>query len=207
MSGHCAGLVRVLLGLGMAGGVIACHEGSTNGPHDGASAIDAIDAPPQPCWLDTYTPAGTVTLGTGATQYMPMPDMVPLEYGSQDGFDIPVNAQITGLLGGNPSNPLDPSNPRTRFHGFFTDGSPINPGNCGIRIGYQADGTMAHGSAILFDTSLQMCDLFGLQVHIVVEIIDSAGHYATDQKDVICEPPPGWMMGSCSGSGSGSGSG
>jgi hypothetical protein len=152
-----------------------------------------------PCWLDTYTPGGSVELGTGELQFTPMGDQVALEYGSQLGFDIPVNSRITGMLPGNPSDPLDPNNPRTRFHGYFMDtGAAINPGRCGIRLGYVPSSAstfdLVHGGAILFDTSLTGTDLFGRQVLVVLEVIDSAGNYATTQKVVTCEPPPGWPM-------------
>ena len=180
-------------------GAIGCGNNAST-PDDAVDASILIDSPmSSPCWLDAHTPGGTVQLGTGTFQYTPMADHVALEFGTQLGFDIPVHAEMTGLLPGNPKDTLDPSNPRTRFHGFFVDtGESINPGRCGMRLAYVPAAGSAYdllrGSAILFDVTLTEADLFGREVRVVVEVIDSNANYAMDEKIVICDPPPGWPM-------------
>jgi hypothetical protein len=193
---------------------VGCGSGGGNAPHDSVP----IDTAPQPCWLDTYTPGGSVELGTGIVQYMPMPDTIELEYGTQVvGYDMPVSAQITGLVPGNANDPTDPANPRTRFHGFFYDTPtacgpgntcatgqqcvsgnclvPVNAGKCGARLGYvPASGStttynLARSLAIPFDSSLKYADVQGRKILVVVEIIDSQGLYATAQKLVTCSAP------------------
>ena len=190
---------RIYVAIVLLSSVLGCgDDGPSTTPMPDSSTDVSIDAPMSaPCWFDTYTPAGTIALGTG-NDYVPMGDHVNLEYGSQNGFHIPVHARITGLAPGNPTDPLDEGNPRTRFHGFFVaTGEPVNPGRCGIRLGYVPNGgafDLARGSAILFDTALTGVDLFGIQVRVVVEIIDASGNYAIDEKVVTCDPPIGWSM-------------
>ena len=195
MTEHC----RYVLLLGFVG-LAACGHGSPNATGDGGDDGQPVDSRMStPCWLDTYTPGGAVQLGTGATTFIAMPDNIELEYGTQNGFDIPVNAQMTGLMPGTPNDPLDPNNPRTRFHGYFVDtGVLANPGRCGVRLGYAPSTggwySMVHGSSVVFDPALTGKDLFGRQVRVVLEVIDGAGNYATTEKIVTCQPPPGWTM-------------
>src|SRR5262249_29652407 len=132
-----------------------CHKG-------GGETIDAPVMEPDggmtgPCWpADGTQPRGTIELGTGTTTYMSMPGQLELEYGTQGGFDIQVNAKMSGLQPGNPAVILDPSNPRTRFRGFYVDtGGPINNGLCPFRLGYvPAGGDMyvfPMGARLLYD--------------------------------------------------------
>jgi hypothetical protein len=154
-----------------------------------------IDAPPAgPCWpFDTATPGGSIQLGTGDS-FVAMPDEVKVHFGTQLGYDIPVNARVTGMVPGNPNDVLDPINPRTRFRAFFVDtGEPINPAVCPIRIAYEqkpsGDFDLSFASAVLFEVGLPEDQIFGRQVRVVVEIIDNNKLYATDEKVVTCRPP------------------
>lgn len=189
--------MRRLIFCVVLGGAIGCGGPASHADDGGDDVADAsIDSPKsRPCWLDTYTPAGSIKLGTGANQYIPMPDHIALEFGTQLGYDIPVHAEMMGLMPGNPIDTLDPANPHTRFHGFFVDtGDPVNPGRCGTSLGYKpaAGGAfdLVTGAAVIFDNSLTATDLMGRQVRVVVEIIDAAGNYATDEKIVTCDIPP-----------------
>ena len=154
-------------------------------------------------------------LGTGVSTYEPMPDMVALEYGTQAaGYDLPVHAKISGLAPGNPLDALERGNPWTRFHVYCLDSSgscdatttctvpadcfggqcltPVNPGHCGSRIGYVASGSdyvLGHSLAMAFQNGLTQSDLQGKQVLVTVEVEDSAGHYAMDQKTVTLIAP------------------
>jgi hypothetical protein len=186
--------------------VLGCGDnhpahGPDGGPHGTGDA--ASDGPPTTtaCWDDVYTPAGSATLGTGMLGFQPLPASIELEYGTQSvAFDLPVNAHMDGLYPGDPGNILDLSNPRTRFHGYFVDtGVLANPGRCGTRIGYlPARGggpgfEMEIGAPLVFPESYTSTDLFNRQIHIVLEIIDAAGNYATDEGTVTMLQPPGWM--------------
>jgi hypothetical protein len=112
-------------------------------------------------------------------------------------FDLAVNAQMTGLVPGNPLDVLDPSNPHTRFRGFFVDtGESVYPavGPCGVRLAYMpvdaTTYTMVRGTPLPFDPIYTGTDLFGRQVHIILEIIDANMHYAIDERTVTLQPPP-----------------
>jgi hypothetical protein len=160
-----------------------------------------VDVPPSgPCWFDPpYNPAGSIVLGTGSMTFEPMPDMPNLEPPGQQvpSYDLAVNAQMTGLEPGNPIDPLDPHNPRTRFRGVFVDtGASIYPalGPCGVRVAYSpASGAtfeLSRGTPLVFDPALTGTDLFGREVRVTVEIIDANMHYAIDEKVVTLQPPP-----------------
>lgn len=180
--------------------VLGCGDNTRLAPIDAAEPPPEADAPPYVCWYDPpYTPGGTIKLGTGAVTFEPMPDMPQLEPPGMQipAFDLAVNAQITGLAPGNPNDPLDPGNPHTRFRGFFVDnGESVYPaiGPCGVRLGYVPAGsgtfTMARGTPLAFDPIYTGTDLFGRQVHIILEIIDANLNYAIDEKTVTLQPPP-----------------
>jgi hypothetical protein len=191
---------RVLIVVAFAG-VAACGGGNNAGQPDAPDEIDAaIDAPKAgPCWpVEGTTPGGTVQLGGGEGAFVPMGDEINVVYGSQSGFHIPVHARMTGMVPGNPTNVLDPMNPRTRFRAFFVDtGEPLNEGACPVRLAYQpatgAEFDLLRDSAVLFQVGLPEDEIFGREVRVVVELIDATGKYATEEKIVTCRAPPGWM--------------
>lgn len=170
-----------------------------------AAAPDAndapIDAPPGPCWpIDGTTPRGTIQLGAddeGA--FVPMPDELHVIFGPQGGFHMPVHARATSIAPGNPADIFDPGNPRTRFlASFAATGERITLSDCGIRLGYKpANGSaydLVYGHAVLFDVLLSESQVFDQQVRIVLEIIDSSGGYAKDEKVITTRAPVGWPM-------------
>jgi hypothetical protein len=182
--------------------LVACGDNyNPVGQPDADSGIDAQNLPHKWCWKDFYAYGGTLALGTGQP-FMQMPDPLPTHYGTQNGFDIPVNARITGLQPGNPSDPLDLANPHTRFRAYYVDtGAPIaTGGSCGISVGYAPSSTtpgayeLALPSAIEFPVGLPESEIFGRQVYVLAEIIDAAGYYAVEEKLVTLAPPPGWTM-------------
>jgi hypothetical protein len=186
----------------VAAALVACgddHTAATDGGTGAADAVDAVDAPTgaAPCWPDTLVvPRGQITLGTGYGEFEPMPDVLPLEYGSQDGFNLVAHARMTGFAPGDPHNILDPSNPRTRFRAFFADTNvPLDyHAGCPYRYGYvpSAGGgyEFARGLAVIFETCWRPQHLFGKRIRIEVEIEDSSGGYARDSKIVTVAPPP-----------------
>src|ERR1041384_5042298 len=94
----------------------------------GDAAICTASAEPSRCWPETaHRPQGSVVLGTGREAFEPMPEVLALEYGTQDGYDVAANVRMSGFAPGNPKNVLDPSNPRTRIRAFFADSDvPLN---------------------------------------------------------------------------------
>lgn len=186
----------VLLTLGAVLG--ACGD-------DVATATD--DAPLQdapgtkPCWeLVDPIARGVGILGTGYDRFEPLPTDLPLEFGSQNGFNVVANVQMRGLAPGNPDDIFDPSNPRTRILAFFADtGVPLRrSGTCPFRVGYKpVDGSTYEFSAgvpIIFDTCWRAEQLIGHQLRIKLEIFDSAGGYVTDERLVTAAAPtmPGY---------------
>ena len=162
--------------------------------------VGCDDAPdkPGPCWpIDDSRPGGTIQLGGGEGAFVPMPDVLPVVFGPQLGFHIPVHARISSMIPGNPKDVTDSSNPRTRFRAFFEDtGLPINEAACPVRIPYkQATATendLIRDSAVLFELGLPEDQVFGRRVHVIVEVIDDSGKYAKDEKTITCQKPIGW---------------
>ena len=176
--------------------LVGCGESSPSAVDAMADAPDAAKA--GPCWpIDGTTMAGTIQLGGGEGAFVPMPDNLPVVYGPQLGFHIPVHARISSMIPGNPADVLDPTNPRTRFRAFFEDtGLAINGVVCPIRLAYkQATATehdLLRDSAVLFEIGLPEDQIFGRRVHVMVEVIDSSGKYAKDEKTITCQKPIGW---------------
>jgi len=146
-------------------------------------------------------PRGTIELGTGVepSNYLKMPSQKPLEYGSQGGFDIQVNAKMTGLQPGNPSDILDPTNPRTRFHVEFADtGVAINRGVCPNRLAYVPVGNgefvLQMGTAILYEVCYGSQTILNRDLKVTLEIMDSDNGYAMVEQIVTPVAPvdPGW---------------
>jgi hypothetical protein len=169
---------------------------------DPATTPDAppeIDAPPGPCWPDgARTPRGTGVLGTGRNGFEPMPDMLPLEYGAQDGFMLIAHVRMTGFMPGNPADILDPSNPRTRIHAYFDETNvPLNfYAHCPFRNPYVPSGGEYHlieAAPVIFETCWRSEHLFGKRIRIEMELLDGDGvGYATDTKIVTAAPPIGF---------------
>lgn len=164
----------------------------------GASGTDAaIDAyVPGPCWPEgPTTPHGNVVLGTGYTAYEPMPANLVLEYGVQDGYNFIANVRMSGFDPGNPSDVLDPKNPRTRIRAYFEDGNiPLNfYASCPVRLSYIDAGggeyVMQSGIPIIFETCWRSDNLIGKRIRIDLELADAQGRVAVDSKIVTAAPP------------------
>jgi hypothetical protein len=193
-------LAGPLLRVAVAVAALGACRGDEPGVEDGGPARDGpvADAGPRgPCWpVEGSTPRGSVVLGTGS-EFSPMPDELALVFGQQGGFHVEVHARMDGLVAGNRADIFDPINPRTRFRVFFVDtGEPIDPSVCPIRLAYEpVDGggfDLVHGHAVQFSTSLGPEEVFGRDVRVVVEVLDSTGGYATDEKVITCVEPSGW---------------
>jgi hypothetical protein len=166
----------------------------------GALAGCASEASPPdasgPCWPATVGPAkGTATLGTGRAAFEDMPDMLPLEYGVQAGFDLVANVRMSGLDPGDPASILAPTNPRTRIRAFFADTNvPLNyEANCPFRTAYVPSGTgdyqLTMGVAVIFETCWRSDRLIGQRIRVDLELEDDTGGYTADSKTVTAAAP------------------
>ncbi|MDB4959315.1 MAG: hypothetical protein JWO36_6884 [Myxococcales bacterium] len=153
-----------------------------------------IDAAPQNCWpVETSTPKGSVDLGTGDTAFEAMPDQLALVYGEQGGFHIPARSRIHGLEPGDPVDIANPTNPRTRFIAYFENGDPNTNVKCGVRLGYgTVAGDYTIANRVMFDPVLGPGALFNKRFRVTLEVIDSTGGYAMDEKMITALPPIGW---------------
>jgi hypothetical protein len=170
--------------------VAACGD-SSSGPPD--AFVDT-----GPCWpVDTSVAGGAIALGTG-DPYAALPDEVRLQYYQRgDLFFVSLTARVSAIEPGNMNDVGDPINPRTRFRGYWVDtGEMITPlpRTCPIRIGYRPSaepGTfeLSGKSGVEFPSGLKGSQLFGRQIRLEVEIIDSAHSYARDEKIVTVREP------------------
>ena len=161
---------------------VACHDHTPPKPDT-----------PGPCWsLDGTTPGGTVQIGTGDMQFMPLPSELPFLYGNQGGLELVVRSRITGMDPGNATDFLDPKNPKTRFSAIMFDGTVVAP-PCSLRYGYTARGDGSYdlvSSGLVEFLPLELGQrAYNTQMTLIVEVIDSAGLYAKNQGDVIVRPP------------------
>lgn len=162
----------------------------------------AIDTPPEytgPCWPEGPMPAtqASATLGTGRGGFEPMPDVLPIEWGFQDGFMFITSVRMRGVDPGDPKDALNPFNPRTRIRAFFADtGVPLNRGSyCPFRTGYVDVGNgeyeIVQEIGVVFETCWRSDRLIGKQFRIELEITDYAGatFVASDTKIVTAGEP------------------
>ncbi|CAN5129086.1 hypothetical protein BH11MYX1_BH11MYX1_45880 [soil metagenome] len=187
-------LVHVCIALAL---LAACDKSNTGVHGDGG--VDT--APPGPCWpYETSAPKGEIELGTGddgSPTFAPMPDDIALEFGPQNGFDIPTRTRIRGLDPGDPTNILNSTNPRTRLRIFLANGNLADQyGTCPNRLGYTDDGagafTIQGNLRVMFFECFATSQLFEQQFRLQAEVIDSTGGYAKVEKLVTVHAPAGW---------------
>jgi hypothetical protein len=151
------------------------------------------------CWpIGKTTPNGTQQLGIGTGDFIPMPDEVNLEYGTQGGFDVPTRGLITGLNPGDPTNVLDPSNPKSEYHAYLMNGQlAYDNGPCPTTLGYipnpAGEGYLSPSTfQARFFECMGPAQLFYKQFMVQGQVIDSTGGYAMAEKVVTVLPPVGW---------------
>lgn len=179
--------------------LVGCGDRGATSLADADADPDVDAPPPGPCWDPAAAmPMGQATLGTGWGQFEPMPTDLPLEYGSQAGFNVVVNVQMRGFVPGNPNDVFDPTNPRTRILSYFADdGRPLNKtANCPYRKGYRAVDAntyeMGTGVPLIFDTCWRAEHLIGRQLRIKLELLDSTNGFTTDERVVTMVEPAEW---------------
>lgn len=188
---NVAGLTGILAGV-LA---IGCGSPHPTNPEPDAMVCEA-DAS---CWPDDgTTQVGWATLGTGRNGFEAMPTMLPIEYGTQDGFDLVANVKMDGLLPGNPDDYSDTCNSRTRIRAYFADTNvPLNySATCPYHLGYRpsADGhyELAEGIGIVFETCWRAQHLIGKQVRIDLQLVDHDDNFATSSVTVTLAAPTGF---------------
>lgn len=193
--------VRAVLGVLATTLSVGCNGDDTSnmGTPDASVEVDAGMTSTN-CWPEDLvrTPQGSAVLGTGRDSYMDMPEVLPLEYGTQDGFNLVAHVRMTGFAPGNPADILDPKNPRTRILSYFVENNvPLNAkARCPFRNGYvDAPGggyELSEGVAVIFDTCWRSEHLIGKQIRIELELMDQNGGYTTDTKIVTAGAPEGF---------------
>jgi hypothetical protein len=146
--------------------------------------------------VESSRPAGEIELGTGIDGFEPMPDALPFILGTQGGTFLVLHARMRGLEPGNPEDLLDPDNPRTRFSGILFDGTVVGR-ECPSTTAYQPAAEAGTFERQQWD-QLEFLPFalgegaFDTTVRLRVEVIDSLGRYASDEKDVLCRAPDDW---------------
>jgi hypothetical protein len=182
-------LRATVVALAVASGVAGC---------DGASVPSDAEPDVAECWFtEPRYPQGSVALGVGRDAFQPMPDPLPLEFGSQLGFMFVVSVNMQGFSPGDPANILASANPRTRLRAFFDASNvPLNrDATCPFRTPYRAAPQGGHVPVdlfpIVFDTCWRSAHLFGQRIRIELEMLDARGGYASQTRVVTASPPVG----------------
>lgn len=193
-----AAMWRIVIPAAVA--LVGCGDDPAGGMVDAGTdaGVDAPRPPAGPCWLEQpRTPQGSAVLGTGREGFEPMPEVLPLGYGAQDGFMLFAHVRMNGFTPGNPADILDPANPRTRIRAYFHETNvPLNyyAGPCAFRIAYtpmgNGDYQLLEAVPIIFETCWRSEHLFGKKIRVELELLDSTG-YTTDVKVVTAAPPTG----------------
>ena len=184
----------------LAAGLIAC--GSSDDPDvsldaSGAerdASAGAADAAYDPsCFPDRdAVPGGQIDVGRPAPfeAFLDNDDLT-LVIGPQGGVHIDIQARMSGLVPGDPDNPVSEDNPYTRFFAYDQDEVQVSAIPCAFRIAYTDDGeglSLDH-DVVLFLKNEHVAPAtaerrIGQTWRIGVEIVDAQGRYASDFHDV-----------------------
>lgn len=148
-----------------------------------------------PCWPITAKPGGAVEVGTGDIAFEPMPDVLPVtKNASQSDPFLPIHSRIRGMPPGNPDDPFDRANPRTKVSAAIPDLGLVLGVDCPASIGYveaPVDDAfdLLHSLRIGFGLR-PLAEIHGKQAMITVEVVGSNGVYAKAEKLVLLDAPP-----------------
>lgn len=151
---------------------------------------------PGACWPLPSTPGGQVELGTGDLTFMTMPATLPIVTG-QSLPGLRLQARLTGIPGGDPTNFLDKANPRTMFSGAIDSLGWTMTVPCPATFGYKPDPDQPGAyilpsyHALTFSPDQPYQQAYGQQIRITIEVVGSNGLYAKDEKTVTIEAPAG----------------
>jgi hypothetical protein len=171
----------------------AACSGDDAGSGDNGVSGDASED----CWpVETSTPGGTIELGTGVLAFEPLPDELQFIRGTQGGTFLVLNARMKDLDPGDPDVLRAPGNPKSTFSATLFDGTVVER-ECPATVGYKPSAEEGY-----FERSRHQVleflpfelgqKAFDTDLTLKVEVIDSQGRYASDEKVVHCRAPVGW---------------
>jgi hypothetical protein len=180
----------------LVGVLVACGDPHTT-PDTSNPGVDAALQGGE-CWpSDVRVAGGSAVLGTGRDEYEPMPEILPMEWGAQDGYMLIAQVRMEGFATGNPTSLLDPTNPYTRIRAYFADTLvplAFRAGPCAFRTPYVASAAggfeLAAGVPVIFDTCWRSDHLIGARIRVELELMEASGRYTRDVKTVIGGPHP-----------------
>jgi len=158
------------------------------------------------CWqgfggelpADLVAPMGTVEIGApqvepGFAPFGGDSTTLSVETGIQGGYHVTLRARIEGLSPGSTDFALSDENPQTSFAVFDQVGNRIDVANCGRRFGYEEDVTGGDGHVSpLTQLRLNTADaeeFDGMNISILIEVLDCEGTYATHTAIASLELP------------------
>jgi hypothetical protein len=148
-----------------------------------------------PCWPLTAEPGGEVEIGTGDIAFEPMPEILPVtRNASQSDPFLPIHSRIRGMPPGDPDDPFDRSNPRTKVSATIPDLGVTLGVDCPASIGYvdaPVNGSfdLLHSLRIGFGAR-PLAEVHGKQALVTIEVVGSNGRYAKAEKLVVLDAPP-----------------
>lgn len=169
-------VVNSALGSAFGAGLLLASCGGNGGTVDAG-----------PCWPLNAKPGGQVELGTGDIDFEPMPAMLSIVMnGSQSDPFLQVHSRIRGLPPGNPDDPFDSHNPKTKVGATIADLGLVLGVDCPASLGYIPSSEagafdMLHSLRLGFGTR-PLDQLSGKQIRITIEVVGSNGLYAQDEK-------------------------
>jgi hypothetical protein len=134
---------------------------------------------------------GEVVIGHGQGGFEPLEPGQTVEVfrGIQGGYHIYIQARIQGL---DPGSGAREETPKTKVSAFRTSGEEVDAVPCPYRIGYVEAGggalELPSGVPLVLQSHL-FPEADGEQIRVVLEILDRAGTYATDEQMVTLDLP------------------
>ncbi|MEM9492582.1 MAG: hypothetical protein AAGC55_25765 [Myxococcota bacterium] len=130
-----------------------------------------------------------VEIGTGTVAYESLAAEQSFEVieGPQGGHHVYLHVRMRGLRPGDPRVSDGPDNPDTRFQVFNEDGVQVDTGTALYRLGYREGAEewleLPSGRLVFLDEPL-VATLVDRPMTVSVEIVDSDGSVASDQRQV-----------------------
>ncbi len=151
------------------------------------------------CGDDPPSGPGTIEIGSGALEFVPITDGQELEIvaGVQGGYHFVINARMQNLIPGDPSMPNALGNPQTRFSIYLEDGQRVDNMSPPYRLGYRSAADewreLPSGRILQLDDGLianedLIPEIYGQDVRVVVEIRDASGREAEAEAWVVAVP-------------------
>ena len=147
------------------------------------------------CWPIEAKPGGEVELGTGDITFRPMPATLTIvRNASQSDPYLEVHSRIRGLPPGNPDDPFDLRNPKTKVSAVIDELGLTLGVECPASLGYVSSPEtgaydMLHSLRLGFGL-YPLDQVSGKQARITIEVVGSNGRYARDEKLVVVMAPP-----------------